>query len=250
MAGEQPKQGAPSGGPDRLSEIQARIDELTKLNQQYEAARIAARRTRMGISIVILLIALGFAAVLISTFYSFWTSEKERQEFLGELQAQMLSTQSGTLHDTIDMVREVAPVYAEEARKQFSAEWPSIQAKIRSEGELFVTNLTTKGTEKIKAHLDKIAKGAEQRLKVEFKELANGQTLDAVMDNVQKALEGAVLDVFQARAETARKRLEAVQEKTLDFLPPENRDTFVERMGKVWDRFLLYDVGVENKAHP
>jgi hypothetical protein len=250
MAGEQPKQDAPSGGPDRLSDIQARIDGLTKLTQQYEAARIAGRRTRMGISIVILLIVLGFAAVLISTGYSFWNSEKERQEFLGELQAQMLSTQSGTLRETIDMVREVAPVYADEARKQFSEEWPNIQTKIRSESELLVTHLTEQGTAKIKSHLDKIAKGAEQRLKVEFKELANDQTLDTVMDNVQKALEGAVLDVFEGRAETARKRLMVVQAKTLDFLPPESRDTFVERMGKVWDRFLLYDVGIENKAHP
>ena len=235
---------------DRLSEIQAKIDGLTKLTQQYEAARTAARRTRMAVSIVILLIVLGFAAVLISSGYSFWNSEKERQEFLGELQVQMLSTESGTLHDSIDMVREVAPVYAEEARKQFSQDWPNIQAKLRSEGDLFVTHLKDQGTAKIKSHLDKIAAGAEKRLKVEFKELTNDKTLDVVMNNVHQALEGAVVDVFEARAEMAKKRLLIVQAKTLDFLPAESRDTFVERMGKVWDRFLLYDVGVENKTRP
>ena len=55
--------------------------------------------------------------------------------------------------------------------------------------------------------LEKIAKGAEERLKVEFKELKNDQTLDTVMGNVQKALESAVLDVFEARAEKAKERL-------------------------------------------
>jgi hypothetical protein len=148
------------------------------------------------------------------------------------------------------MVREVAPVYAQEARKQFSQEWPAIQTRIRAEGDLFLADLTEQGKAKIKARVDKLAKGAEQRLKVEFKELNNDQTLDTVMDNVQKALEGAVLDVFEARAEKAKERLMAVQEKALDFLPAESRDTFVERMGKAWDRFLLYDVGVSNKAQP
>jgi thioredoxin-like negative regulator of GroEL len=113
-----------------------------------------------------------------------------------------------------------------------------------------VADVTAQGKAKIKARLDKITNGAEKRLMVEFKELNNDQTLDTVMDNVQKALEGAVMDVFEGRTEKAKERLMAVQEKALDFLPPESRDTFVERMGKAWDRFLLYDVGVENKAHP
>jgi hypothetical protein len=250
MPEEQTKQGAGSGGPDRLAEVQARIDGLTKLTQQYEAARIAARRTRMGVSIVVVLIVLGFAAVLISTAYSFWNAKKEREEFLAQLQARMLSTESGTLHEVINMVREVAPVYADEAKKQFGQEWPSIQTKIHAEGDLFLADVTAQGKAKIKARLDKIANGAKKRLMVEFKELKNDQTLDTVMDNVQKALEDAVLDVFEGRTEKAKERLMAVQEKAFDFLPPESRDTFVERMGKAWDRFLLYDVGVENKAHP
>ena len=252
MPGEQPKQGAGSGGPDRLSEIQARIDELTKLTQQYEVARIAARRTRMGISIVILLIALGFAAVLISTAYSFWNSKKEREEFLGQLQARMLSTESGTLHEAINMVREVAPVYADEAKKQFSQEWPSIRAKIHSEADLFLADLAAQSRERLKARLDKVAKRAEQRLKVEFKELNDKQTLATVMDNVNKALEGAVLDVFEARTEKAKERLMAVQEKAMDFAPADKNsgDTFVERMAKAWDQFLLYDAGIGKKAQP
>jgi flagellar basal body-associated protein FliL len=250
MPGEQPKQGAGSGGPDRLSEIQARVDELTKLTQQYEVARIAARRTRTGITIVILLIALGFAAVLISTAYSFWNSKKEREEFLGQLQARMLSTESGTLHEAINMVREVAPVYADEAKKQFSQEWPSIRAKIHSEADLFLADLATQSRERLKARLEIVAKGAEQRLKVEFKELNNEQTLATVMDNMHKALENAVLDVFEARTQKAKERLMAVQAKAMDFAPADNGDTFVERVGKAWDQFLLYDAGVGKKAQP
>jgi hypothetical protein len=250
MPGEQPKQGAGTGGPDRLSQIQGSIDELAKLTQQYESARITARRTRMVISIVILLIVLGFAAALISTAYSFWNGKKEREEFLGQLQARMLSTQTGTLYDAINMVREVAPVYAEETRKQFSREWPNIQAKIRSEGDLFLANLTEQGKAKIEARMDKIAKGAEQRLKAEFTELKDDQKLNTVMDNVHKALDGAVLDVFEARAKKAEERLMAVQEKAIDLLPAASRDTLVERMGKAWDRFLLDDVGVAKQAQP
>jgi len=250
MPGEQPKQGAGGGGPDRLSEIQARIDELTKLTQQYEVARIAARRTRTCITILILLIALGFAGVLVSTGYSFWNSKKEREEFLGQLQARMLSTESGTLHEAINMVREVAPVYADEAKKQFSQEWPSIRAKIHSEADLFLADLATQSRERLKARLEIVAKGAEQRLKVEFKELNNEQTLATVMDNMHKALENAVLDVFEARTQKAKERLMAVQAKAMDFAPADNGDTFVERVGKAWDQFLLYDAGVGKKAQP
>jgi hypothetical protein len=250
MPGEQPKQGAASGGPDRLSEIQARIEELTKLNRQYEAARIAARRTRMGVSIVVVLIVLGFAAVLISTAYNFWNSTTEREKFLGELQAQMLSTESGTLHEAIGVIHDVAPIYADEARKQFSEDWPNIRAKIRAEGDLFLAHLTEQGKAKIKARLEKVAQGAEERLKVEFKELKDDQALNTVAENVQKALQGAALEVFEARADKAKERLIAVQEKALDFLPAASRDTFVDRMGKAWDRFLLDQVGVENKTQP
>lgn len=251
MPGEQPKQGAGSGGPDRLSEIQARIDELTKLVRQYEAARIAGRRTRTGISIVILLIVLGFAAVLISTAYSFWNAGKEREAFLAQLQARMLSTESGTLHDAMNMVREVAPVYADEARKQFSREWPGIRAKLQAEGDLFLADLRDQSKARIKARLDKVAKEAEQRLKVEFKELDNEQTLATVMDNVQKALQSATLDVLSARTEKAKERLMAVQEKAIDFVPADTSGgTFVERVGKAWDQFLLYDVGVAKEAQP
>lgn len=251
MPGEQPKQGAGIGGPDRLSEIQARIDGLTKLIQQYDMARIAARRTRTGISIVILLIALGFAAVLISTAYSFWHAGKEREAFLAQLQARMLSTESGTLHEAIHMVREVAPIYADEAKKQFSREWPGIRAKLYTEGDLFLADLKEQGKERIKTRLDKVAKEAEQRLKVEFKELDNDQTLATVMDNVQKALQGAAMDVLSARTEKAKERLMAVQEKALDFVPADTSgSTLVERVGKAWDQFLLYDVGVAKEAQP
>jgi hypothetical protein len=98
--------------------------------------------------------------------------------------------------------------------------------------------------------MDKIAKGAEQRLRGEFAELKDDQKLNTVMDNVNKALHGAVLDVFEARAKKAEERLMAVQEKAIDLLPAESRDTFVERMGKAWDRFLLDDVGVTKQAQP
>jgi tetrahydromethanopterin S-methyltransferase subunit G len=250
MPGEQPKQGAGSGGPDRLSEIEARIDGLTKLTQQYEMARTAGRRTRTGISIVILLIALGFAAVLISTGYSFWNSKKERQEFLAQLQARMLSTESGTSYEALNMVRQVWPVYAEEARKQFSQEWPGIREKLHSEGEHLLADLKEQGQARIKARLEKIAKEAEQRLKVEFKGLDNEQTLATVRDNVEIALESAVMDVLSARTEKAKERLMAVKEKAVHFVAAESGETLVERVGKAWDQFLLYDVGVGKEAQP
>jgi len=70
------------------------------------------------------------------------------------------------------------------------------------------------------------------------------------MDNMHKALENAVLDVFEARTQKAKERLMAVQAKAMDFAPADNGDTFVERVGKAWDQFLLYDAGVGKKAQP
>jgi hypothetical protein len=35
----------------------------------------------------------------------------------------------------------------------------------------------------------------------------------------------------------------AVHDKILQFLPPADREGFTQRMSKVWDQFLLYDLG-------
>jgi len=245
MEGEQTKQGAGSGGPDRLAAVRARIDELGKLNQQLETARTVAKRTRLCIGIVILLIFLGFLWVWYSAVKSFDTPV-----FVAEIRTLMLNPKSGTMKEAIDTVMRVLPVYQGEVQKQFAAEWPNISKQAQDEGLRLIKELPLKAKEKLNAKLEAIAAAQQKVLLKEFPELKDEAGQKLVMDNLEKALQDAVLDVFEKRVEKAQARLQEVHETILKILPADRAKSFSERVTAAWDQFLLDDLKGRKEIKP
>lgn len=237
MEGEQTKQGAGSGGAGRLAAVRARIDELGKLNQQLEAARTAAKRTRLGIGIVILLIILGFAWVWYSAVKSFDTPV-----FVAEIRTLMLNPKSGTMKEAIDTVERVLPVYQAEVKKQFAAEWPNIVKQLQAEQARIMKELPEEAKAKLVSRMKEIADAQQKVLLKEFPELKDDASQKIVLDNLQVALQDAILIVFQKRIEREQARLRAVHETILKILPADTAASFSERVTAAWDQFLLDDL--------
>jgi len=214
------------------------VEELANLNRQLEAARRAGKRTRLGITIVILLIILGFGAALYSVYANF-----DMSKFQAQVRVKMLDPKTGTLGEFLEMGRRLLPVYQEEVQSQLGKEWPNIRAKLQGEAQLFANTIAEKAEAKVKDRLAKIAQRQEARITAEFPQLKDEKTRDIVMANLEKALQGAVLDVFEDRANKAQDQMVAVFDNMVKFLPEGSRESFQARMSKVWEQFLLYDLG-------
>ena len=67
--------------------------------------------------------------------------------------------------------------------------------------------------------------------------------LDIVIDNLDKAIQGAAVDVMESRINKAHKRLQGVATQVMNFLPKERRDPFVARMDRLFNRLALDELG-------
>ena len=235
MAGEE-KQGG-GGKSDRVSSLKTRVDELARLNQQLAESRAAGRRIRNGLMIVLLIVILGFVLGVYSMAKNYDTTT-----FMAEVQARMLDPNSGTMYELIQVAHEVAPEYRAEFEKQFSAEWPKMQATLRSEGELFVKNVSESAEARVKGKIDAMVAQHTQRLQEAFPELKDEAKRDIVMKNLEKGFNEAVLAVLEGRADRAQDRLLAVQSKIVKFLPEQDQADFGDRMSRVWNHFLLVEM--------
>jgi len=238
MAGEETKQAGGAGTPDRIGGLKSRVDELAKLTEQLEESRKAAKWTRLGIMFVILFVIVCFVLVNYSMIRNF-----DKAKFMAEARARMFDTQRGTLFDLIQVANRLIPVYQGEIQKQFGNEWPNIQAQIKTQADLLVKNVGEKTEVKLKAKLAGMAERVRSRVFAEFPELKDEKTREIVMTNLQIALQGAVVDVLNDRIKKGEDRMVAAYMKILALLPKESQETFHLRWQKVWEQFLLVDMG-------
>jgi len=238
MAGEETKQAGGAGAPDRIGGLKARVDEIAKLTDQLEESRKAAKWTRLGIMFVILFVIVCFVLVNYSMVVNF-----DKARFLAEARAKMFDTQRGTLFDLIQAMNRLVPVYQDEIQKQFAKEWPNIQTQFRTQADLLVKNVTEKTEASLKAKLAGMAERVKSRVFAEFPELKDEKTREIVMQNLQSAIQGATVDVLKDRIQKGEDRMIAAYEKIVQLLPKESRETFHLRWQKVWEQFLIYDMG-------
>lgn len=241
MQGEQAKEGAGSGGPDRLTEIRGKVDALGRLFDQLEEARTAARRTRIGVIIVILLVFLGYGLVMYNGVKKFVRNELPK--FQAEIQARMLKIGASAMDELSSMAGRVAPVYKDEVRTQLQARWPDMKDELTRQGELLMDNLADNCEARIRAKLTEMAMRQKSRVFKAFPVLKDDAARDRVMKNLDTAFQGATLDVLKDRIGKAEKRLREVNDKILKFLPEGDQERFQSRMSKAWDNFWLYDLG-------
>jgi len=241
MQDETMKQEAGGRGPDRVEALKVRVDALAKLTQELDEARSSAKRTRMGIVVGILLVFVIFGLVFWQMYKSF-----DQADFVGKVQTRLMTPDAQTMALFEKSVREVLPVYMAEAQKQFGEVWPDLQAKLQEEGQTYLDNISAKVDEHIKTKVDALAAKQQEKLLAEFPALKDEKTSDIIMENLEKALQGAVLEVMQDRVNKAEAKIWEVYDEMLKFVPEESRDTFQGRMSKAVEQMLLIKGVPEN----
>jgi len=234
MQEENMKQEAGGRGPDRAGALKARVDALARLTQGLEDARSSARRTRLGVVVGILLVFLIFGLVFLKMYKDF-----DQADFVEKVQARLMTPDAQTMALFEKSVREVLPVYMAEAQKQFGEVWPDLQKKLQEESQKYLDNISAKVDEHIKTELDALAARQQEKLLAAFPALKDENTREIIMDNLEKALRGAVLEVMQDRVNKAEAKIWEVYDEMLKFVPEGSRDTFQTRWAKVWERTLL-----------
>lgn len=234
MQGETTKQEADARGPDRVEALKARVDALAKLTQDLDDARCSAKRTRFGIVVGILLVFLIFGL----SFYKMY-KDFDKEDFVTQVQVSLMKPDAQTLDLFQTTVKEVVPVYMTEAQKQFGEVWPEMQKQLKAEGQKFLDNIADKVEEHVKAKVDALALKQQEKLLAEFPALKDEKTRDIVMENLQKALQGAVVDVLDERVTKAEARIWDVYDEMVKFLPKDSQGDFQARIAKAWDQFLM-----------
>jgi len=228
------KQDADARGPDRVGALKARVDSLAKLTQDLEDARASAKRTRFGVVIGILLVLLIFGLSFFKMYKDF-----DKKDFVAQVQTKLMEPDRQTIDLFQTSVREVLPVYMAEAQKQFGEVWPDLQKQLQKEGETYLKNIGDKVEEHVKAKVDAMAMKQQEKLLAEFPTLKDEKTRAIIMENLEKALQGAVVDVLEERVTKAEARIWDVYDEMIKFLPPENQGDFQARMAKAWDEFMM-----------
>ena len=240
MQGEQPKQDVGGGGSDQLAGLEARLDEMSRLVAEMQAARSSGVRVRVGITVVLLAIIAGFLFHIYDHFKKYPVNELQ-----AEMQAQLVNADAEAMQELMAMGRGLVPVYRDEIKDEFTRSWPEIREGLEAEGKRLLKEIPGAAEEKVRKRLETIAKREEKRMMEAFPELADDETRAIVMDNLEKALQGAVLTVFEERLDNAQSKLLDVQAKTIELIPLDERDQFMSRMQAVWDQLLQYELGEE-----
>ena len=119
MQEEQTKDGAGPAGPDRLTDLKDRVDGLSRLLDRWSDARIAARRTRIGVVIVLLLVVLGYMYFIIMSAVRFY--RKEVPKFLVQLQTQSATMAYAKAPELMERAQILAVVYRDELQNQLQS---------------------------------------------------------------------------------------------------------------------------------
>jgi len=246
MQGEQTKDGAGSAGPDRLTELKDRVDGLSRLLDRWSDARVAARRTRIGVVIVLLLVLLGYGYFIVKSFIRF--RDNEVPKFLAEIQSQSVKIAVDKLPDLTRRAQVVAAVYRDELQEQLKSRAPEIREKFIEEANTLAANVADTCQLKIEAKLNTMAERQKEKVVAAFPRLTDDAKRDLVMSNLDAAFQEATLKLLEERVETGEKRMRATYDKILQFLPEGDREAHEERMRKAWEKFLLWDLEGMKKA--
>jgi len=240
MAEEQQKPAA--GGADQLAGLRSRLDEMGNLFKQWEAARSAAFRARIGVLIVILLIILGYGWAMLSTIL-----EARKPDY----QAQLMQAASRMGMQIVERARpqlqsaiqKIAPAYREELVKQFQEHKDEMYQAVLSEVEQLGNELADRVEAEFRGKLHEMAERQRQAVRNAFPSIKSDEDIDAIIENLQVALQAAAYEVLNPRIQGAQEKLRETSAKVISFLPPERAKDFQARMARMWDRVLLEDLG-------
>ena len=236
MAEEQPK--AAAGGTDELAGLRSRVDELGSLMKQWAGARSSAVKIRVVVVLVILIFILGYGAVLLKT-----VMRAGEEEYAVELQqaalAQAKMMQTNLMPKLYAAYQKLGPVYKEAALADFHAHKDELVQKMYDEMDGLKASLISKFRSTFDEKLKDLAERQRAKLKETFPEIKEDADLDAIIENLEKALSGATYDVLNDRVKKAHDRLVDAMVTTLDLVPAERRAGFEQRMQRFVDHVLM-----------
>jgi len=246
MQGEQTKDGAGSAGPDRLTDLKDRVDGLSRLLDRLSDARVAARRTRIGVVIVLLLVLGVYGYFIFKGFVRF--RDEELDNFVAALHSESAKIFVNKAPDVMRRANVLAVVYRDELQNQLKARAPQIKEKFLQEADTFSGNVADTCQAKIEAKLDAMAQRQRERVMEAFPRLTDDAKREIVMSNLETAFQDATLNLLEKRVAEGEERLLATYDKILLFLPEGDREGHEQRMRDAWDDFLLWDLPAMTKA--
>jgi hypothetical protein len=239
MGDDKPK---PDIGDDKeLAGLTSRLDELSDLFGKWDSARNVASRTRLGVIVVILVVVLLYGLFLYNLLAQ--VREPVYLERLGvagmkALEIVMLEAREPALEAGRDLVGE----FQTQARKEVREHADEMNARLQEELETLAGNVDGIIRKKLEVRVADVAERQRSLFEDAFPEhLETDEDLDNVIENLTLALQGATVDVMEHRIDEARKDLERVTQKVLNFLPEERRDGFYAKVNEIWDRLAELD---------
>jgi len=236
MQGEA-KEGAGSGGADRLGGLKSRIDGLAGLLTQLEAARSGARRARLGVVIVIIIVMIGYGWAIYRTGREFVTKGVDQIVTQGNKRLAEFAIQAR--QELLAMGKRVAPIYLDEAKKELNKAWPAIRQQLEDERDTLLSNVKDQLQSVVDERIPDLAARQEQRVLEEFKDIMTDEKKTVIMRNLDIALREATLNVLDKRINESAERLRKTRDEILEFLPEGQREPFKQRMEKLWDIIAL-----------
>jgi len=240
MQEEPTKDGAGSAGPDRLTDLQDRVDGLSRLLDRWSDARVAARRTRIGVVIVLLLVLGVYGFFIFKSLVRF--KNEDVPKFIAELNSQSVRMAYNKLPDLTRRAGVLTVVYRDELQDQLKTRAPQIKEKFLEEADTLSANVADTCQTKIEAKLAAMAQRQRERVMEAFPRLTDEAKRDIVMSNLETAFQDATLSLLEERVATGSEQLRATYDKILLFLPEGDREGHEQRMRDAWDDFLLWDL--------
>lgn len=236
MAEDQSKDAAGAESHGEAGGIKEKCDALNNLYDQMNSARRVNRWIRLAIILLILVTILG-------QVWRGWNvvDSIDHEEVALAFTPQIELISSTAMREVRRMSERLIPVYREEFKRQFDAEWPAMRSALMQEAETLRDKIAEEIPVVIRGRLDEMAQRQEERIREAF-EIEDDEHLGRVIDNLQLALSGAFLEVSEERIEGAAVRMRATNELLVNFLPEYRREGFQDRIEASWD-LLSMQVG-------
>lgn len=247
MGNEQSKDVSGSTPPDRLAEIESRVEAADRLACELIAARSAGKKMRLGFIIAVLVVLFLYGMAFRGMMRRVGEELQGRAGgeivqiiFMKEIQPAAMKT-----------FRKVLPDFRKAFEEKGKEIMPKFAEKIQPELDKLVTNVEHGAKKQITDGLKSMTLKQESQLQEHFPELKDPKKVDAVIDNLNLAMGGAAGEVLVGRIEKAYDAIEAVYKRMIRFLPDDKRGLqrrMNERAADDWDYFLKQHLRVRPRT--
>ena len=227
MGDEQSRDVSASTPPDRLAEIESRIEAVDRMARGVVAARRMGGRLRLGFVIGVLAILFFYGWAFMSLFQS--VAAELRGQAGKQIVQVILKTE--VLPVGKKMLDNLLPVYRKTFQEKGREKLPEIRKRIQPELETLGKNVREAAKEKITSGVKALAERQEAKIRAQLPEelkhpkepKKSEMRIRAVIENLKKAVGQAAGEVLTDRVEKGYRELTAVYDRMTQFLPKDKQ---------------------------